>query len=64
MGDHLQPGKLEFSGSEVGSKRKLQGLSILRTIISHLIDNNQLTYVMFTAKLNTTSIHWVGELAE
>ena len=27
-------------------------------------DNNPLTYVMSTAKLNATGIRWVGELAE
>jgi hypothetical protein len=48
---HIHSGKLEF-------------LAMKWAICEQFPDNNPLTYVLSTAKLNATGLRWVGELAE
>ena len=48
----------------MGSLRSFPRLSILRTIFHCFTDNNPLTYVLSTAKLNATGHRWVSELAD
>ena len=49
------------SRPKIGSSRTVQGLPLLRLVYT---DNNPLTYVVTSAKLNTTGLRCVGELAD
>ena len=53
---HLHSGKLEFLA--------LKWAICYAPSCKVYTDNNPLTYVLFSAKLNATGLHWIGELAD
>ncbi len=61
---HLHSGKLEFLALKWAVTEHFKDYLYYAQSFRIYTDNNPLTYVMSTAKLNATSIRWVGELAE
>lgn len=54
--------KLEYLAIEMGYNRKIPGLSIWKEVYCNT-DNNPLTYILSTAKLDATGHRWVAALA-
>ena len=63
-GYHLHSGKLEFLALKWSITEAFNCYLCHAPNFRVLTDNNPLTYVMSTAKLNATGMRWVGELAE
>ena len=61
---NLHSGKLEFLALKWAVTEQFKDYLYYAPSFSVFTDNNPLTYVMSTAKLNATGIRWVGELAE
>ncbi len=61
---HLHSGKLEFLALKWSVTEQFKDYLYYAPSFRVYTDNNPLTYVMSTAKLNATGIRWVGELAE
>ena len=61
---HLHSGKLEFLALKWSVCDKFSDYLGHGSTFSVYTDNNPLTYVMSTAKLNATGMRWVGELSE
>ena len=61
---HLHSGKLEFLALKWAITEQFKDYLYYATTFSVFADNDPLTYIMTTAKLNATGIRWVGELAE
>ena len=55
--------KIRVLGPEVGNYRTLPDLCILSSHFTVYTNNNPLTFVMTSAKLNATGYKWVAELA-
>ena len=60
---HLHSGKLEFLGLKWAVCEKFADYLCTGEKFTVLTDNNPLTYVMSTAKLNATGYRWVAELS-
>lgn len=60
---HLHSGKLEFLALKWAVTERFRDYLIGSTCTIY-IDNNPLTYVLSTAKLNATGHRWVAELAD
>ena len=63
-GYYLHSGKLEFSALKWSVTEAFKCYLYHAPNFRVLTDNNPLTYVMSTAKLNATGMRWLGELAE
>lgn len=61
---HLHSGKLEFLALKWGVCEKFCDYLYYAPHFTIYTDNNPLTYVMSTAKLNAVCHRWVGELAD
>ena len=61
---HLHSGKLEFLALKWSVTEQFKDYLYYAPSFRVYTDNNPLTYVMSTAKLNATGIRWVGELAD
>ena len=60
---YLHSGKLEFLALKWAITDKFSDYLINGPPFEVVTDNNHLTYVLTTAKLNTTGLRWVAELA-
>ena len=60
---HLNSGKLEFLALKWAVCEEFRDLLYYAPSFTAYSDNNPLTYVMKSAKLNATGHHWVAELA-
>ncbi|CAB4045020.1 Hypothetical predicted protein, partial [Paramuricea clavata] len=60
---HLHSGKLEFLALKWAVTEHFRDYLYYPKFLVYT-DNNPLTYVLTTAKLNSTGLRWVGELAE
>ena len=60
---HLNSGKLEFLALKWAVTNKLGDYLLHGPAFEIYTDNNLLTYVLTTAKLNATGLRWVTELA-
>lgn len=63
-GYHLHSGKLEFLALKWAICEKFRDYLFYAPHFTVYTDNNPLTYVMSTAKLNAVGHRWVGELAD
>ena len=61
---HLHSGKLEFLALKWAVTEHFRDYLFYAPSFTVYTDNNPLTYVMTTAKLNATGLRWVGELAD
>ena len=61
---HLHSGKLEFLALKWAVTEQFRDYLYYAPEFVVYTDNNPLTYVLTTAKLNATGLRWVGELAE
>ena len=61
---HLHSGKLEFLALKWSVTEKFSDYLGHGSKFTVFTDNNPLTYVMTSAKLNATGMRWVGELAD
>lgn len=61
---HLHSGKLEFLALKWAITEKFRDYLYYAPFFTVYSDNNPLTYVMSTAKLNATGCRWVAELAD
>jgi len=61
---HLHAGKLEFLALKWAITEQFCDYLYYAHKFTVYTDNNPLTYVLTSAKLNATSLHWVGELAD
>ena len=61
---NLHSGKLEFLALKWAVCEKFRDYLFYAPSFTVYTDNNPLTYVMSTAKLNATGYRWVGELAD
>ncbi|KAL0184295.1 hypothetical protein M9458_019991, partial [Cirrhinus mrigala] len=61
---HLHSGKLEFLAMKWAICERFRDYVYHAPSFTVYTDNNPLTYVMSTAKLNTTTYRWVAELAD
>lgn len=61
---HLHSGKLEFLALKWAISEKFRDYLYYAPHFTVYTDNNPLTYVMSTAKLNAVGHRWVGELAD
>lgn len=61
---HLHSGKLEFLALKWAVCEKFRDYLYYASHFTIYTDNNPLTYVMSTAKLNAVGHRWVGELAD
>lgn len=61
---HLHSGKLEFLALKWAITEHFRDYLYYAPKFVVYTDNNPLTYVLSTAKLNATGLRWVGELAE
>ena len=61
---HLHSGKLEFLALKWAITEQFKDYLYYAPSFRVYTDNNPLTYVMSTAKLNATGVRWVGELAD
>lgn len=62
--NHLHAGKLEFLALKWAFTEKFQDYLFYAPSFVVYTDNNPLTYVMSSAKLNATGLIWVAELAD
>ena len=60
---HLHSGKLEFLGLKWAVTDKFSDYLCTGEKFTVYTDNNPLTYVMSTAKLNATGLRWVADLS-
>ncbi len=60
---HLHSGKLKFLALKWAVTERFRDY-IIGSSCTVYMDNNPLTYVLSTAKLNTTGCRWVAELAD
>lgn len=61
---HLHSGKLEFLALKWSITEKFRDYLYYAPTFTVFSDNNPLTYVLSTAKLNATGSRWVAELAD
>lgn len=61
---HLHSGKLEFLALKWAITEKFRDYLYYAPFFTVYSDNNPLTYVLSTAKLNATGSRWVAELAD
>ncbi len=61
---HLHSGKLEFLALKWAVTEKFRDYLYYAPFFTVFSDNNPLTYVLSTAKLNATGCRWVAELAD
>lgn len=61
---HLHSGKLEFLALKWAVTEKFRDYLYYAPFFTVYSDNNPLTYVLSTAKLNATGCRWVAELAD
>ena len=61
---HLHAGKLEFLALKWAITEQFRDYLYYAPEFTVYTDNNPLTYVLTSAKLNATSLRWVGELAD
>ena len=61
---HLHSGKLEFLALKWAFTDKSRDYPFYAPSFVVYTDNNPLTYVMWSAKLNATGLRWVAELAD
>jgi len=61
---HLHSGKLEFLALKWAVTDHFRDYLYYAPEFTVYTDNNPLTYVLTTAKLNATGLRWVGELAD
>ena len=61
---HLHSGKLEFLALKWSVTEKFRDYLYYANEFTVYSDNNPLSYVMSTAKLNATGMRWVSELAD
>lgn len=61
---HLHSGKLEFLALKWAVTEKFRDYLYYAPTFTVYSDNNPLTYVLSSAKLNATGCRWVGELAD
>ena len=61
---HLHSGKLEFLALKWAITEKFRDYLYYAPFFTVYSDNNPLTYVLSTAKLNATMCRWVAELAD
>ncbi|KAJ8015950.1 hypothetical protein DPEC_G00002020 [Dallia pectoralis] len=61
---HLHSGKLEFLALKWAVTEKFRDYLYYAPTFTVFSDNNPLTYVLSSAKLNTTGCRWVAELAD
>lgn len=61
---HLHSGKLEFLALKWAVTEQFRDYLYYAPQFTVYTDNNPLTYVLSTAKLNATGLRWVGELAD
>ena len=61
---HLHAGKLEFLALKWAIVEQFRDYLYYAPEFTVYTDNNPLTYVLTSAKLNATSLRWVGELAD
>lgn len=61
---HMHSGKLEFLALKWAVCEKFHDYLFYAPSFTVYTDNNHLTYVMSTAKLNAVGHRWVGELAD
>ena len=61
---HLHAGKLEFLALKWAIVEQFRDYLYYAPEFTVCTDNNPLTYVLTSAKLNATSLRWVGELAD
>lgn len=61
---HLHSGKLEFLALKWAITEKFRDYLYYASFFTVFSDNNPLTYVLSTAKLNATGSRWVAELAD
>ena len=60
----MHSGKLEFLALKWAVTEKFQDYLLNGPKFEVVTDNNPLTYVLTTAKLNTTGLRWIAELAD
>lgn len=60
---HLHSGKLEFLALKWAVVERFRDYLINGPAFEVVTDNNPLTYVLTTAKLNATGLRWIAELA-
>ncbi len=61
---HLHSGKLEFLALKWSITEKFRDYLYYAPTFTVYSDNNPLTYVLSTAKMNATGCRWVAELAD
>lgn len=61
---HLHSGKLEFLALKWAITEKIRDYLYYSPTFTVFSDNNPLTYVLTSAKLNATCCRWVSELAD
>ena len=61
---HLHAGKLEFLALKWAITEQFRDYLYYAPEFTVYTDNNPLTYVLTSAKLNATSLRWVGQLAD
>ena len=61
---HLHSGKLEFLALKWSICEQFRDYLYYAPSFRVYTDNNPLTYVLTSAKLNTTGLRWIGELAD
>ena len=61
---HLHAGKLEFLALKWSVTEQFRDYLYYAPSFVVYTDNNPLTYILSTAKLNATGLRWVGELAD
>lgn len=61
---HLHSGKLEFLALKWAITERFRDYLYYAPFFTVYSDNNPLTYVLSTAKLNATGSRWVAELAD
>lgn len=61
---NLHPGKLEFLALKWAVTEQFRDYLYYAPEFTVYTDNNPLTYVLTCAKLNATTLRWVGELAD
>ena len=61
---HLHSGKLEFLALKWAVTDQFRDYLYYAPEFTVFTDNNPLTYVLTTAKLNSTGLRWVGELSD
>ena len=61
---HLHSGKLEFLALKWSITEQFRDYLYYSPKFTVFTDNNPLTYILTTAKLNATGLRWVGELSD